>query len=113
MKNPEPFIVDILCKNVNPMSPLEECHVIGCAITNSSEKASAMIQDRLISECFVTIIVSSIQSNTPGNTSEPELIQRAHKSPSLRSLMMIPLDSPQLSQGYLPEHYSYSSKMSN
>jgi hypothetical protein len=115
MKNNEPFIVDILCKNVDPMSPLNECHVIGCAITSSPKKASIIIQDRLIADCFVTIFVSSIKSSgcifSESNTLESELIKQAHESPSNHSLVILTTDTTSTSQSHLAELYSYINRM--
>jgi hypothetical protein len=99
------------------MSELTQCHVIGCAITDSPENASIMIEELLIDACFVVLFISSVQPSRSmlcqSSTSEPELIERAHQSTSNRSLMMIVLDEPDIPQSRTTVQYWYANKTIN
>jgi len=115
MKQTEPFIVDIICMNVDPISTLKSCHVTGCAIASTREEASIMIQDRLMSRSFVVVDILNVlpitSLATDDDNKEQTLIRRACSSPINCSVMLIPFSGERLSLDQINAFPSPSNQM--
>jgi len=115
MNQQEPFIVDMICMNVDPISTLKSCHVTGCAIASTKEEASIMIQDRLVSRSFVVIDVLNVlpitSLATDDDNKEQTLIRRACSSPINCSVILIPFSGTGLSLDQINGYPSPANQM--
>ena len=101
MTKPQPYIVDMQCESVDKSSFFKDCHVPGGAIASSADEALLMIQGHLVSRRY---IIASVVAVAPKmilqscDSAEAELLRKALLSSDLYSLMILPVNEPEITK---------------